>query len=123
MTSIPEPKLPVEARELLLRQRARLQELQARVDELDRAGNEPIAIVGMGCRFPGGASSPGAFWQILRDGEQVIAPGTFDVLTAKVVVALGYNGVYLGGGSTSASLGTIEARRGIAERGLELKVE
>ena len=82
MTSIPEPKLPVEARELLLRQRARLQELQARVDELDRAGNEPIAIVGMGCRFPGGASSPGAFWQILRDGVDTVTavPGDrFDI--------------------------------------------
>ena len=82
MASTPEPKLPGEARELLLRQRARLQELQARVDELDRAGNEPIAIVGMGCRFPGGASSPGAFWQILRDGVDTVTavPGDrFDV--------------------------------------------
>ena len=29
---------------------------------------EPIAIVGIGCRFPGGASSPAAFWRLLRDG-------------------------------------------------------
>lgn len=26
---------------------------------------EPIAIVGIGCRFPGGANSPGAFWDLL----------------------------------------------------------
>lgn len=29
--------------------------------------NEPIAIVGMGCRFPGGASSPSKLWDLLRE--------------------------------------------------------
>ncbi len=27
-----------------------------------------IAIVGIGCRFPGGASDPAALWSLLRDG-------------------------------------------------------
>ncbi|NMO18055.1 SDR family NAD(P)-dependent oxidoreductase [Pyxidicoccus fallax] len=36
------------------------------------ASNEPIAIVGIACRFPGGASSPGAYWQLLRNGLDVI---------------------------------------------------
>jgi hybrid polyketide synthase/nonribosomal peptide synthetase ACE1 len=27
---------------------------------------EPIAIVGSGCRFPGGASSPSALWKVLQ---------------------------------------------------------
>jgi acyl transferase domain-containing protein/surfactin synthase thioesterase subunit len=35
--------------------------------ERDRR-TESIAIVGMGCRFPGGSSSPERFWQMLRDG-------------------------------------------------------
>jgi acyl transferase domain-containing protein/acyl-CoA synthetase (AMP-forming)/AMP-acid ligase II len=30
---------------------------------------EPLAIVGMGCRLPGGAVNPGAFWQLLSDGR------------------------------------------------------
>src|ERR1700733_3661017 len=31
------------------------------------AKNEPIAIIGIGCRFPG-ANDPTAFWRLLRDG-------------------------------------------------------
>nr|WRX36519.1 myxalamid-type polyketide synthase MxaB/epothilone polyketide synthase D [Cystobacterineae bacterium] len=38
-----------------------------------RAVNEPIAIVGISCRFPGGASSPGAYWQLLQNGLDVIS--------------------------------------------------
>jgi acyl transferase domain-containing protein/acyl carrier protein len=34
--------------------------------------SEPIAIVGMACRFPGGADSPARFWQLLIDGEDAI---------------------------------------------------
>ncbi|VFM97882.1 MAG: Acyl transferase domain-containing protein [Candidatus Kentron sp. G] len=33
---------------------------------------EPIAIVGMGCRFPGGASSPDRFWDLLVRGIDAI---------------------------------------------------
>lgn len=37
----------------------------------DRQGhtpNEPLAIVGIGCHFPGGAVSPSAFWHLLSTG-------------------------------------------------------
>ncbi len=33
---------------------------------------EPLAIVGIGCRFPGGADSPVAFWELLCDGVDAI---------------------------------------------------
>ncbi|MBE7247997.1 MAG: polyketide synthase, partial [Actinomycetospora chiangmaiensis] len=34
---------------------------------------EPIAIIGMGCRFPGGAD-PEAFWQTLATGRDAVGP-------------------------------------------------
>ena len=33
---------------------------------------EPIAITGIGCRFPGGANDPVSFWKLLRDGVDAI---------------------------------------------------
>ncbi|WP_440083610.1 type I polyketide synthase [Streptosporangium sp. LJ11] len=36
------------------------------------AFDEPIAIVGIGCRFPGGIDSPESLWQVVADGVDVI---------------------------------------------------
>jgi acyl transferase domain-containing protein/acyl carrier protein len=33
---------------------------------------EPIAIVGMSCRFPGGCNDPEAFWQFLQSGTSAV---------------------------------------------------
>nr|ALP31877.1 polyketide synthase 23 [Diaporthe helianthi] len=44
--------------------------------------NEPIAIIGTGCRFPGGASSPSKLWDLLqnpRDLSKKIPKDRFDV--------------------------------------------
>ncbi len=49
-----------------------IRELRAQLDEIDRAHREPIAIVGMGLRFPGGAHDAESFWQLLRDGVDAI---------------------------------------------------
>jgi aspyridone synthetase (hybrid polyketide synthase/nonribosomal peptide synthetase) len=36
--------------------------------------NEPIAIVGSSCRFPGGVSSPSKLWELLRDPKDLLVP-------------------------------------------------
>ncbi|KAI6713206.1 hypothetical protein JHW43_004291 [Diplocarpon mali] len=41
-------------------------------------GGEPIAIVGTGCRFPGGASSPSKLWEMLLDKRDALRPIPMD---------------------------------------------
>jgi acyl transferase domain-containing protein/acyl carrier protein len=53
-------------------------DLQARLDAVEQARrepaatNQPIAIIGLSCRFPGGADDPEAYWQLLREGRDAI---------------------------------------------------
>lgn len=49
-----------------------IQRLQARIEADELARTEPIAIVGMGCRFPGGADNPDAYWDLLQRGGDAI---------------------------------------------------
>jgi len=65
--------------ELLLRERLReaalvLRELRLERDALVKERTEPIAIVGMGCRFPGGANSPSKYWNLLAAGRDAVVP-------------------------------------------------
>ena len=36
----------------------KIDDLTARLAVAEKAGTEPIAVVGMGCRFPGGVNNP-----------------------------------------------------------------
>ena len=46
--------------------------LESELSVLKAEKAEPIAIIGMSCRFPGGANNPEAYWQLLSDGREAI---------------------------------------------------
>jgi acyl transferase domain-containing protein/acyl carrier protein len=52
-----------------------LEQMQAKLDAMERARTEPIAVVGMSCRFPGGATDPESFWRLLSEGRDGITSG------------------------------------------------
>src|SRR5215212_4923856 len=50
-----------------------LRQARQRLDTIEQSRKEPIAIIGLACRFPGGANSPESFWHLLANGEDGIS--------------------------------------------------
>ena len=60
-------------REYLKKATGELQAAHRRLREVEQRDREPIAIVGMSCRYPGGATSPAALWRLVARGEESTA--------------------------------------------------
>ncbi len=59
-----------------------MRKARQQIKAAEKRQREPIAVVGMGCRFPGGVDSPDAYWQLLRDGVDAmteVPPDRWDI--------------------------------------------
>ena len=50
-----------------------LRRTRRRLAELEAKSSEPVAIVGVGCRFPGGVGSPQDLWDVVVGGRDVVS--------------------------------------------------
>ncbi|MFI5528204.1 amino acid adenylation domain-containing protein [Kitasatospora sp. NPDC051853] len=90
-----------ERQQVLLRSVQEIRRLRGELAAAEQARTEPVAVIGMACRMPGGAQDPEGFWELLREGRD----GTGDVPADRFDVDRIYD-------PTGERPGTTRTRRG-----------
>ncbi len=65
-------------REYLKRVTVDLHDTRRRLREVEEQGREPVAIVGIGCRYPGGVRSAAGLWEMVSSGTDAISSFPLD---------------------------------------------
>lgn len=60
------------SRKLVEKALLEIKQLKAKVKQYERQLHKPIAVVGIGCRFPGGVNHADDFWEMLANGKHGI---------------------------------------------------
>ncbi len=59
---------PPDRRAIITEALRKIDDLTAQLEIAQKGDIESIAVIGMGCRFPGGADNPAQLWQLLQAG-------------------------------------------------------
>lgn len=63
---------PDRARAIITDALRKIDDLTARLAIAEKSSTEPIAVVGVACRFPGGVNNADQYWELLKDGRSGI---------------------------------------------------